>query len=269
MSSKEKQAKRQAKQRLKIKESDEAYQSYVKKDQERKKAQRSASKAAMTTSQLDEHRMKERQRAREYRQRRKESQPIEIYSPTSTPYSTTQTRGKAIKRASLALPLSPRKKHCVVRSIAESIGFQVNVSPLSTSQGHGALSEETKQLVHAFYNSNDTSWQAPGRKDRIIIRETTGNGEKIKRTEQLRYMLMSLKEAYNKFVKENPNNKVGLSKFCELRPAKVKLFDHIPHNVCVCSYHENVRLLLVALKIHTTLSQHMPGLERAKFRYSI
>ena len=35
----------------------------------------------------------------------------------------------------------------------------------------------------------------------------------------------------------------------------MKLFDYnIPHNVCVCSYHENVRLLLVALKQHTQLS---------------
>ncbi len=54
-------------------------------------------------------------------------------------------------------------------------------------------------------------------------------------------MLMSLKEAHNKFVEENPD-----SKFYELRPDKIKLFDHIPHNVCVCSYYENVRLLLVA-----------------------
>ena len=34
----------------------------------------------------------------------------------------------------------------------------------------------------------------------------------------------------------------------------MKLFDNIPHNVCVCSYHENVRLLLVALKDHTALA---------------
>ena len=61
---------------------------------------------------------------------------------------------------------------------------------------------------------------------------------------------MSLKEAHNKFVEENPENRVGLSKFCELRLDKVKLFDHIPHNICVCSYHENIRLLLVALKKH-------------------
>ena len=69
---------------------------------------------------------------------------------------------------------------------------------------HSAISEETKQLVHAFYNNNDTSWQAPGHKDRIIVRETSGDGTKIKRTEQLQYLLMSLKEAHNKFVEENP-----------------------------------------------------------------
>ncbi len=33
----------------------------------------------------------------------------------------------------------------------------------------------------------------------------------------------------------------------------MKLFEHIPHHVCVCSCHENVRLLLMALKDHTAL----------------
>ena len=67
-------------------------------------------------------------------------------------------------------------------------------------------------------------------------------------------MLTSLREAYSKLKEEYPSLKVGLTKFCEWRPAHVKLFDQIPHQVCVCSYHENVRLLLVALKDHTTLN---------------
>lgn len=65
---------------------------------------------------------------------------------------------------------------------------------------------------------------------------------------------MSLKEAYSKLSEQHPDVKIGLSKFCELRPQNVKLFDHIPHHVCVCSYHENVRLLLLALKEHTSLA---------------
>ena len=65
---------------------------------------------------------------------------------------------------------------------------------------------------------------------------------------------MSLKEAYSKFVEQNPDVKVGLTKFCPLRPANVKLFDHIPHHVCVCSFHESVRHLLLALKEHMSLA---------------
>ena len=44
---------------------------------------------------------------------------------------------------------------------------------------------------------------------------------------------MSLKEAYNKFKESNADAKIGLSKFCDLRPQHIKLFDHIPHYVCV------------------------------------
>ena len=64
---------------------------------------------------------------------------------------------------------------------------------------------------------------------------------------------MSLKEAYNKFKESNADAKIGLSKFCDLRPQHVKLFDHTPHYVCVCQYHENIRLLLTALRGHTAL----------------
>ena len=65
----------------------------------------------------------------------------------------------------------------MIESLAESMGLPKNASPSSTSQGHGVLSEETKQHVHAFYNSNDNSWQAPGHKDGIIVRETSGDGK--------------------------------------------------------------------------------------------
>ena len=34
----------------------------------------------------------------------------------------------------------------------------------------------------------------------------------------------------------------------------MNLFDNIPHHECICSYHENVRLLLVALKEHTAFA---------------
>ena len=41
---------------------------------------------------------------------------------------------------------------------------------------------------------------------------------------------------------------LGSVNFASLHPSNVKLFEHIPHNVCICSYHENVRLMLETLK---------------------
>ena len=70
--------------------------------------------------------------------------------------------------------------------------------------------------------------------------KVTQMAKKTKRTEQVRYLLMSLKEAYSKFAEKHTDSKIGLSKFCEFRPTHVKLFEHIPHHVCVCVYHENV-----------------------------
>ena len=140
----------------------------------------------------------------------------------------------------------------MIENLAKGVGLEiVNSSP---TQRSGGLSEDTKSTVNAFYLCDDITWQAPGRKDRVIIREKDSEGKKVKRTEQTRYMLMSLKEAHVKYIEEHPNNNIGLSKFCEMRPKNVKLFDNIPHHVCVCSYHENVRLLLVALREHTSLA---------------
>ena len=68
---------------------------------------------------------------------------------------------------------------------------------------------------------------------------------------------MSLQEAWNKFKEQHSTPKMCLLKFCELRPPNVKLFDQLPHQVCLCSYHENVRLLLVGLGEHTSLSAEL------------
>ena len=47
---------------------------------------------------------------------------------------------------------------------------------------------------------------------------------------------------------------IGFPKFCILRPVHIKLFEQIPHNVCVCEYHENICLILSVMENHTSLS---------------
>ena len=129
--------------------------------------------------------------------------------------------------------------------LAESMGLNVSTNSSPSTPCHGcALSTDTKKCVVEFYNNSDISRQAPGRKDRVIIRETV-EGERLKTTDA---------HVTERGVQvQGGISKVGLTKFCEWRPAHVKLLDQIPHQVCVCVYscHENVRLLLVALKEHT------------------
>ena len=223
---------RQAKRRAKVKKDDQLYQAHLKRDRKRKEKARAEARKAMSSFQLEEYHVKERQRVRQYRAKKR----MERQQPNlATPYRTVQARGKAIRRAQAALPISPRKKMSVVESLAKQVGLKVESSPTVRTQNCGGLSSETEELILTFYNKNDISWQAPGRKDRIIIRETSADGAKSKKMEQVRYMLMSLKEAHYQFTNEHPENKIGLTKFCELRPQYVKLFDNIPHHVFVCS----------------------------------
>lgn len=88
----------------------------------------------------------------------------------------------------------------------------------------------------------------------MLVRTVDDKGKVTKDHIQLRYMLMSLREAYEQFCNTYSDVKIGVSKFADLRPKHIRLFDQIPHNVCVCIYHENVRLLLNALKTFTNLS---------------
>ena len=239
---------RQAKRRAKIKADPELYRAHLLKDRERKKCQRKAQKEKMSKQQLEEHQLKERLRVKNYRSKKSAKPTSSTHQETL--YRSRQALGKAIKRLEHSLPSSPRKQRFVVEKIARSVGVPVCSSKNSIS----VESEEKRELVHSFYRTDDISWQAPGRKDCVIIHETTKEGDRIKSTQQVRYMMMSLREAYNKFTEQQSTTKMSLTIFCELRPLNVKLFDHLPHQVCLCSYHENAQLLLVALREHTSLS---------------
>lgn len=59
---------------------------------------------------------------------------------------------------------------------------------------------------------------------------------------------MTLKVAYQLFCEKHPNEKISLSKFCNLCPPQVNVYSKLPHNVCLCRYHEKIKLLLEALQ---------------------
>jgi hypothetical protein len=98
-----------------------------------------------------------------------------------------------------------------------------------------AITKETKDLVINFYERDDISRQAPGRKDVVTIRSENGEKTKV----QARHLTTTINEVYAMFKESNPDIKIGRSKFSELRPKHVLLSSQLPRNVCLCKYHEN------------------------------
>ena len=131
-------------------------------------------------------------------------------------------------------------------------GLEIKETP-SKKVSKKSLRDEHCKIIQDFYLKDGRSWQAPGRKDRVLLQEVI-NSKKEKWTLQIRYMLMLLKEAHELFTKGFEEIAIGLSKFCFLRPFQVKLFEQIPHDVCVCQYDENICLILIVLEQHTNLS---------------
>ena len=58
---------------------------------------------------------------------------------------------------------------------------------------------------------------------------------------------MNLSEVYQLIKQENPDKKIGKSKFSSLRPGHVQLSSQMPRNVCICRHHRNMILILEAL----------------------
>ena len=102
------------------------------------------------------------------------------------------------------------------------------------------ISNETINLVKSFFEDDEYGRQLPGKKDCVSI----GNGQHM----QKRLLLCNLQELFVAFKDKNPNEKIGFSKFCSLRPKWCLLAGAKgTHSVCVCSAHQNAKLLVEAI----------------------
>ena len=112
--------------------------------------------------------------------------------------------------------------------------------------GH-PLAPKTANFVHGFYESDDVhvSRIMPGKKDFVSVKQ----GEQRVHI-QKRLVLSNLREAYQLFKNRFPTETVGFSKFADLRPKHCILAGASgTHSVCVCTIHQNVKLMMLSVKV--------------------
>lgn len=234
--------------RKKLKEDDEKYNVYKANDKERKRIERSKKKP-LTPSELESVRQINRVRKRKSRMKTKDQKAKEYNNEEDVHayvYSTPQALGKAVGKVKSCLPKSPRKRKAVITKLATNSGLHISKRQKKSFESNKKMSPVTISKVKSFYSKDYVSRQAPGKKD-FVTSWQQGKKEQI----QKRHLMFSLKEAHAMFKTEHPEIKISLSKFSSLRPINVLLSSQTPQNVCLCQYHENIRLICDCLAKET------------------
>lgn len=128
---------------------------------------------------------------------------------------------------------------------AKKLRNQAGILEETKRKGTTTLSHSTIQSVIEFYTNDDNSKMMAGRKDfkTIIV-------GKERKSVQKRLLLLDVRELYSSYKEAYPKNKVGFSTFCKLRPKNVILPGKSgTHAVCVCTKHENIKMMLEAINI--------------------
>ena len=117
------------------------------------------------------------------------------------------------------------------------------------------ISEEVKKLVTNFYLREDNCRIMPGMKDKIVVKDTAGKRVEL----QKHLLLMNVDELYsifkNEYVEQGRKPPCGRSIFSDLRPLNVILAGpKNTHNICVCVYHQNVKLMLESIRENSSIS---------------
>lgn len=201
----------------------------------------------MTDEEKQENRKKNAERQKALRLKKKEdlAKAQAEPSPPPPPFKTPQVKGKALKRTKGTLTGTDDQNKSVLRSLISEYADPIPLKPPSRN----FLAPETFHQVKEFFYSSAITRDSPNSSDFVTVIE---NQQKKKLS--VKHLIYPMKECYGMFCQENPQMKISLSKFCKLRPPDVLSFTKIPHNICVCQVHENLRCALKSLKkSHPTL----------------
>ena len=119
------------------------------------------------------------------------------------------------------------------------------LSTIPQTKTENSTDENIEKEIIEFYQTDEVSRVMPGKKDCLVVKTKEGG----KKTEQKRLVLFNLKDAFQQFKEKNPTKNIGFSKFASLRPPWCILAGSSgTHNVCICSIHQNLKLMMDASK---------------------
>ncbi|XP_060777393.1 uncharacterized protein LOC132886578 [Neoarius graeffei] len=114
---------------------------------------------------------------------------------------------------------------------ARDLRLEHGILPVITPSIGRPLSTDTVNKVIAFFHQDDISRPLPGKKDFKSVKEGDKRVHK-----QKRLIVMNLNEAFQLFKQSNPDLKIGISKFCSLRPKEcITVGARGTHCVFVCT----------------------------------
>jgi hypothetical protein len=113
----------------------------------------------------------------------------------STSFGSKQSFGKAVKKVTRCLPQDPSKKKLVIQAIAQSIGL---IDPPLHKRITRKVSRQLMDDIVEFYCRDDISYQLPGKRDTIVVRQ-----DGTKSIHQKRILLYNIREVHQLFLSEN------------------------------------------------------------------
>ncbi|CAF1218860.1 unnamed protein product [Rotaria sordida] len=220
------------------------YREKVKKDKVKYEAMKAKARArnnsirtVLRGASLAKFRAENKMRQQKFRENKKQSL---IDKPFPSSFKSRQSFGKALKKVNSSLPKCDLKKKVIIQHIAQSVGLVPKSTHKRTTL---QLADKLKNDVHNFYLRDDVSYQLPGKKDTVVVKED----DESKVTYQKRILFNNLRENYELFKEENKNVLLSRTSFAELRPPFVVPKAALAHRNCLCLYHENICLLLKSI----------------------
>jgi hypothetical protein len=162
-------------------------------------------------------------------------------------YQHESSLHRAVNKAEKHLPGTPRRNKVVVRHLAEKVKLKFSKPTAARPKPHNAIADDVKTQIREFYLRDDISRWCPGKRDTIAVWDK----DRVKTTMQRRYLILATAEVYACFKEEFPNIRVGETMFRKLRPMHVLYASETPRNTCLCTLHENMKLLFDSANRHS------------------